>query len=92
VTYYVYILASRMNGTLYIGVTNDLGRRISEHRNGDGGSFTKKHNVCRLVYATAFDDVTETIAQEKRLKKWCRSWKIRLIEKSNPDWEDLLPY
>lgn len=91
-TCYVYIVASRMNGTLYIGVTNDLGRRIAEHRNGDGSSFTKKHNVCRLVYATAFDDVTEAIAQEKRLKKWRRSWKVQLIEKSNPDWEDLLPY
>jgi putative endonuclease len=81
-----------MNGTLYVGVTNDLGRRVSEHRNGGGSNFSKKHDVHKLVYATAFDDVNEAIAQEKRLKKWRRSWKIQLIQNSNPDWNDLLPY
>ncbi|MHA7777678.1 GIY-YIG nuclease family protein [Roseibium sp. M-1] len=91
-TYYVYILASRMNGSLYIGVTNDLSRRVAEHRNGDGSNFSKKHEVYKLVYATAFDDVNEAIAQEKRLKKWRRSWKIQLIESSNPEWNDLLTY
>jgi putative endonuclease len=92
-TYYVYILASRMNGTLYIGVTNDLSRRVEEHRGGAGGDFTRKHGIGNLVFAEAFDDVSEAIAMEKRLKKWRRSWKVQLIEKSNPEWHDLMaPY
>ncbi|WP_077292423.1 GIY-YIG nuclease family protein [Roseibium algicola] len=92
-TYYVYILASRMNGTLYIGVTNDLSRRVEEHRGGAGGDFTRKHGIGNLVFAEAFDDVSEASAMEKRLKKWRRSWKVQLIEKSNPEWHDLMaPY
>lgn len=90
VTYYVYILASRLNGTLYIGVTNDLARRVFEHRQGIGVSFTKQHKVTRLVYAEPYENVEEAIAQEKRLKKWRRAWKVQLIEKENPDWKDLL--
>ncbi len=88
--YYVYILASRMNGTLYVGVTNDLARRVFEHCHEVGVGFTKKHKVTRLVYAEPFTDVEEAIAQEKRLKKWRRAWKIHLIEKENPNWKDLL--
>ncbi|MTI05702.1 GIY-YIG nuclease family protein [Roseibium denhamense] len=87
--YFVYILAGRKHGTLYVGVTNDLARRLDQHRRGDAASFTHKHNVTRLVFAEAFHHVDEAIAMEKRLKKWRRSWKIQLIEKSNPDWLDL---
>ncbi|MGX1496069.1 putative endonuclease [Labrenzia sp. MBR-25] len=88
--YYVYILASRKNGTLYIGVTNDLARRVDGHRAGRVDSFTRKHGVDRLVFAEAFNDLNEAIAMEKRLKKWHRAWKIQLIEKANPQWDDLL--
>ncbi len=87
--YYVYILASRRNGTLYIGVTNDLARRVGEHRDGTASSFTKKHSVKLLVYYEAFDEVTEAIARETRLKKYKREWKINLIEQNNPNWHDL---
>ncbi|WP_422374344.1 GIY-YIG nuclease family protein [Roseibium sp.] len=90
-TYYVYILASRLSGTLYVGVTNDLERRVEQHRNGEAGSFTRKHGVGRLVYAEGFEDINEAISMEKRLKKWRRSWKVQLIERSNPCWQDLLP-
>jgi putative endonuclease len=89
-TYYVYILASRMNGTLYVGVTNDLARRVEQHRAGEGGSFTQKHRVNILVFAESFDEIDEAIAMEKRLKKWRRAWKIQLIERSNPAWQNLL--
>ncbi|WP_417710701.1 GIY-YIG nuclease family protein [Roseibium aggregatum] len=88
--YYVYILASRKNGTLYVGVTNDLARRVDEHRAGQADSFTRKHGVDRLVFAEVFNDINEAIAMEKRLKKWHRAWKIQLIEKTNPQWDDLL--
>ncbi|MEM5581052.1 GIY-YIG nuclease family protein [Roseibium sp. AS2] len=88
--YFVYILASRMNGTLYVGVTNDLGRRMEEHRNGTATGFTREHSVHRLVHAESFDQVDEAIAMEKRLKKWRRAWKVQLIERENPDWKDLL--
>jgi putative endonuclease len=87
--FYVYILASRKNGTLYVGVTNDLARRVEQHRLGEGRSFTKKHKVGRLVFAESFEDINEAIATEKRLKKWRRAWKIQLIERSNPEWLDL---
>jgi putative endonuclease len=87
--YYTYILASRRNGTLYIGVTNDLARRLGEHREGLASSFTKKHDVKLLVYFEAFDDVTAAIARETRLKKYKREWKINLIEQNNPNWRDL---
>jgi putative endonuclease len=90
-SYYVYILASRIGGTLYIGVTNDLIRRIGEHKLKVAKSFTKKYEVNRLVYFEIFDQIEHAIQREKRLKKWPRAWKISLIEKQNPDWIDLYP-
>jgi putative endonuclease len=89
--YYVYILASKIGGTLYIGVTNDLIRRVAEHKSKLIESFTAKYDVARLVYFEQFDDPENAIKREKRLKKWNRAWKIRLIEKSNPNWDDLYP-
>ena len=88
-TYYVYILASKTNGTLYIGVTNDLNRRISEHKSGLIPGFTKKYNVHRLVYFESVGDIRAVITREKQLKKWKRNWKIKLIEENNPEWKDL---
>jgi putative endonuclease len=88
-TYYIYILASKRNGTLYIGITNNLERRIFEHKNKLIKGFTKKYNVNQLVYFEEYADVREALIREKRLKKWNRSWKLEIIEKANPDWEDL---
>jgi putative endonuclease len=88
-SYYVYIIASKRNGTLYIGVTNDLIRRIAEHKSGLVQGFSKRYKVHRLVYYEETPDVTSTIVREKRLKKWKRAWKLRLIEEENPDWRDL---
>ncbi len=88
--YFVYILASGLGGTLYIGVTNDLVRRVSEHQSGLVPGFTQKYGVVRLVYFEEFGDINEAIAREKRLKKWNRAWKIQLIEERNPNWDDLL--
>jgi putative endonuclease len=88
-SFYVYILASRIGGTLYIGVTNDLIRRVAEHRLKQARSFTKKYAVDRLVYFERFDDAENAIKREKRLKKYNRAWKIRLIEELNPNWDDL---
>ena len=88
-TYYVYILASVRNGTLYIGVTSDLGKRIWEHKIKAVDGFTKKYDVDKLVHAEAFEDVELAIRREKALKKWKRAWKLRLIEEFNPNWEDL---
>jgi putative endonuclease len=87
--YYVYILASRRNGTLYIGVTNSLQKRLEEHRRGKGSSFVKTYGVYRLVYVEAFERADEAIAREKQLKRWKRDWKIELIERENPEWRDL---
>ncbi len=87
--YYVYILASRRHGTLYIGVTNSLQKRLTEHRNGDGSSFVKAYSVHRLVYVESCDRADEAISREKQLKKWKRDWKIELIERDNPEWRDL---
>jgi len=89
--YYVYILASKIGGTLYIGVTNDLVRRVAEHKLQLVESFTKEYGVVKLVYFEQFDDPENAIKREKRLKKWKRGWKIALIEKDNPDWNDLYP-
>jgi putative endonuclease len=86
--YFVYILASRRYGTLYIGVTNNLARRLAEHRAGTAASFTKRHNVHRLVHVERFESATLAITREKQLKKWNRDWKIRLIEEENLNWED----
>jgi putative endonuclease len=88
-TYYVYIMASQRNGTLYIGVTNDLVERTTQHKNAEIPGFTKRYRVHRLVYYETFDDPADAILREKRLKKWNRQWKIRLIERTNPHWRDL---
>jgi putative endonuclease len=88
-SFYVYILASSIGGTLYVGVTNDLIRRVTEHRLNKVKSFTQKYGVHRLVYFEQFDDVKNAIRREKGLKKWNRAWKVRLIEEFNPNWDDL---
>jgi putative endonuclease len=90
-SFYVYILASRIGGTLYVGVTNDRISRIAEHKSKEAESFTKDYDVVRLVYFECFDDVENAIRREKRLKKWSRAWKIALIEKENPNSSDLFP-
>ena len=90
-SYYVYILASRIGGTLYIGVTNDLVRRVGEHRLELMKGLTKRYGVHKLVYFEQFDDIENAIVREKRLKKWNRAWKVRLIEELNPNWDDLYP-
>ena len=87
--FFVYILASRRDGTLYVGVTNDLSRRMSEHKAKLVPGFTRKYAVDRLVYAEAYASVLEARAREHTLKRWRRTWKIALIEKLNPDWRDL---
>jgi len=87
--YYVYILASRKHGTLYIGVTRDLLRRIYEHKNDVIRGFTSRYGVHLLVWFECYDDPTNAIAREKELKKWRRDWKVNLIERDNPNWEDL---
>jgi len=87
--YYVYILASRRHGTLYIGVTNSLQKRLAEHRNGDSSSFVKAYGVYRLAYVEAYDRPEEAISREKQLKRWKRDWKIALIERENLEWRDL---
>jgi len=85
----VYILASKRNGTLYIGVTSNLPARVWQHKNDLVEGFTQKYRVHKLVYFEMFDDMREAIQREKRLKKWRRQWKIDLIEKANPQWRDL---
>ncbi len=88
-SYYVYVLAHAKRGVLYIGVTNNLERRIAEHKNATFDGFTKKYHVHNLVYFEETSDVHSAIAREKQLKNWHRDWKINLIEKTNPDWKDL---
>ena len=87
--YYVYMLASQRNGTLYIGVTNDLARRVYEHRTGAVPGFTAKYGVKLLVWYELHGMIDEAIAQEKRIKRWRRAWKLELIERFNPQWRDL---
>jgi putative endonuclease len=87
--YWIYILCSKPNGTLYKGITNNLLRRIYDHKAGLIDGFTKKYNVNKLVYAQEFYNIEDAIACEKRLKKWQRQWKINLIEKYNLEWKDL---
>ena len=101
--YYVYILASRKHGTLYIGVTNDIARRAWEHRHGLGSRFVLKYRVARLVYVETHEEIARAIQpafaeaklrlragrREKTMKEWPRAWKVRLIERANPEWEDL---
>jgi putative endonuclease len=90
-SFYVCILASGIGGTLYIGVTNDLIRRVAEHRLKLVKGFTRKYEVHKLVYFEQFDDPENAIKREKQLKRWNRAWKIRLIEERNPNWDDLYP-
>ena len=87
--FFVYILASKRNGTLYIGVTNNLARRVAEHKAKLVPAFTRKYGVDLLVYFEAFDSVLEARAREHAMKRWRRAWKIELIEKLNPEWRDL---
>ncbi len=88
-SYYVYILASRRDGAIYVGITNDLVRRIYEHRVKAVPSFTSKCNITQLVWFEIYDDPISAITREKELKKWKRAWKIELIEATNPQWNDL---
>jgi putative endonuclease len=90
-TYYVYILASRRSGTLYIGVTNDLARRTLEHREGRVPGFTKRYGVKTLVWFETFNHIDDAIHRETRLKKFTRARKLELIESVNPNWNDLAP-
>jgi len=85
----VYILASKRNGTLYVGVTSNLANRIQAHRSGVVDGFTEKYDVKTLVYLELHSDMYEAIQREKRIKKWNRAWKIQLIEQGNPEWRDL---
>ncbi len=87
--YYMYILANRRDGILYIGTTNDIIRRIYQHKNNEVSGFTKRYKIHQLVYYEECSDIREVILREKRMKKWKRQWKIELIEKSNPEWRDL---
>jgi len=86
----VYILASKRNGTLYVGMTNDIDRRIHEHKKDLNEGFTKRYQVHNLVWYEVHDDVLQAIRREKQLKKWMRPWKLELIEKHNPKWIDLV--
>ncbi len=87
--FYVYILASRYRGTMYVGVTNDLSRRVSEHKAGSVSGFTKTYKVRSLVYAEPYPSISDARARERTLKRWRREWKFKLIESENPDWRDL---
>jgi putative endonuclease len=87
--YYVYLLASKKNGTLYIGVTNNLVRRVWEHKNNFIEGFTQKYNVHKLVYYEIASDINSAITREKQMKKWRRQWKVELIEEGNSEWKDL---
>ncbi|AGH97541.1 GIY-YIG nuclease family protein [Micavibrio aeruginosavorus] len=87
--YYFYILASDKVGTLYVGVTSDLKRRVAEHKEKLLDGFTKQYGVSTLVYYEVYDDPEKAILREKRVKKWNRNWKLELIQKTNPDWTDL---
>ncbi|MBR0963302.1 GIY-YIG nuclease family protein [Bradyrhizobium diazoefficiens] len=87
--YYVYILASRRDGAIYVGITNDLVRRTYEHRSKAVPGFTAKYNITWLVWFEIYDDPISAISREKELKKWKRAWKVQLVEKTNPTWDDL---
>jgi len=89
VCFFVYILANRRNGTLYVGVTNDLARRIAEHKSKLVPGFTRRHGVDKLVYFEEYTSIFEARAREHTIKRWRRAWKIALIERNNPEWRDL---
>jgi putative endonuclease len=86
---WVYIMTNRPNGTLYTGVTADIGRRAFEHREGLGKGFTKRYGLNRLVYTQFFESIGDAIQREKNMKHWSRAWKVRLILDANPEWRDL---
>jgi putative endonuclease len=88
-SYYIYIITNKKNGVLYVGVTDNLIRRVYEHKNKLLDGFTKRYNLHYLVYYEIIDDIKLAIKREKQMKKWNRDWKIRLVEKNNPDWKDL---
>jgi len=90
--YYIYIMTNIANKILYIGVTNDLIRRVYEHRNGLIDGFTKKYKLHKLVYFEQYSDIKLALQREKNLKHWIKDWKIQLIEKFNPEWDDLYPH
>ena len=87
--FHVYIVTNRPHGVLYTGVTNDLRRRIGQHRNGGGSRFAARYNCRRLVRAEPYASIEEAILREKRIKEWKRAWKVELIETASPDWRDL---
>jgi putative endonuclease len=87
--YYIYLLASKRKGTLYVGVTSNLIKRVNEHKNNLVSGFTQKYKVHDLVYYETTADINSAITREKQMKKWKRAWKIELIEKNNPEWRDL---
>lgn len=91
-TYFIYILASKKNGTLYVGVTNNLKRRVFEHKNNLIEGFSSKYNIHNLVYYEQTTDIKSAIEREKHIKKWNRKWKLELIEKNNSEWRDLYHY
>lgn len=88
-SYWVYIITNKKNGTLYIGVTNDLVRRLDEHREGNGSEFANKYGLTRLVYCEEYFTSLDAISREKQLKNWKRQWKIDLIEETNPSWDEI---
>jgi putative endonuclease len=88
---FVYLMASRKDGTLYVGVTRDLIKRVYQHKTKATPGFTSRYDVDRLVWFESYDDPTTAITREKEIKKWRRDWKVKLIEESNPDWKDLYP-
>jgi putative endonuclease len=89
--FFVYILASRYRGTMYVGVTNDLSRRMDQHKSGAVPGFTKRYRINRLVYCEPYTSILEARARERALKRWHRDWKFQLIEQKNRDWRDLTP-
>jgi putative endonuclease len=87
--YFVYILASKRNGTLYVGMTNDLAKRIEQHKSGLGSAFTKRYAIHLLAHVESYGTQANALQREKNIKAWRRAWKLELIEKTNPNWEDL---
>ena len=86
---YVYIIANRRNGAIYVGVTSNIAARATQHRNGEGSDFCRRYALKRLVYVEPYPTIIEAIAREKQIKAWKRAWKVELIEQANPDWDDL---
>jgi len=86
---YIYMMSNRRNGPLYTGVTADLGARICQHKNGEGSRFCQRYGLTKLVYCEQYDRIEDAIAREKQIKKWRRTWKVKLVENMNPRWDDL---